>query len=203
MDTRDVLVKNFIKVNYWNICRYRSLKSYPESTTILTIIRENLKFGEYEILHIRYLGKFIIMVRVFYSCLMIVFPIFLGSWIFRNRINVLPGEFFVHIFKTANYFSFDMERMWKFMEKSGIFESQRNDLYCVIFLLLLTCIWKVLDEFCPPEYLWNGCGIKWLWLHFPICHSKFCRKLQCSQIVEFLFFNYLHACVEKITDHFR
>lgn len=85
------------------------------------------------------------------------------------------------------------------MEKSMAFSKVKGMIYIVIFLLLLTCIWKVLDEFsvlkniCGMAVARNGNG----YISPFVNDSKFCRKLQWSQIVEFFSFNYLHACVEK------
>ena len=51
------------------------------------------------------------------------------------------------------------------------------------------------------NFLSSRIFVEWLWLEMAMApfvnDSKFCRKLQWSQIVEFFSFNYLHACVEK------
>lgn len=59
-------------------------------------------------------------------------PVFWDREFSGTELMFFPGNF-VHISKTANYFSFDMNGCEKVMGKSGIFESQRNDLYCHIF----------------------------------------------------------------------
>lgn len=151
-----------------------------------------------------YLAKFIIKVWVFYLFLMIVFPRFLGSWIFRNRINVLPGEFFAYI-QNRKLFQFWHETDVKNLWENPAFSKVKGMIYIVIFLLLLACIWKVLDEFsvlrniCGMAVARNGNGSI-----FPFVNdSKFCRKLQWSQIVEF-FLSIIYMLVwKKITDHFR
>ena len=84
------------------------------------------------------------------------------------------------------------------MVKSAIFESQRNDLYCVIFLLLLLSIWTVLDEF---SVLQNICGMivakNGNTFIFQLVTVKFQGNYNASKLFSFFSFNYLHACVKK------
>ena len=78
------------------------------------------------------------------------------------------------------------------------FSKVKGMIYIVIFLLLLTCIWKVLDEFsvlkniCGMAVARNGNGS----ISPFVNDSNFCRKLQCSQIVEF-FLSIIYMLVWK------